>query len=406
MNFRLFKKIHCYRPTILGLLIIILVIFISISLALPNLYNFLFLNKSIESKTMVIEGWVPSYALIDAIEYYNDNNYENLIVTGIPMTQYEYASDFKFTSQATILALKHFGFSDTIYEARIPTNIYKDRTYSTAIASEEIFKLHPEWEKTFNIYSMGVHSRRSLILFKKAFKKEFDIGIIAHTDRAFVGEKWWESSIGFRNVSNEVLATTYAKFFFHPEKENYLTTIGKGTFYDTHQNARMDKHFKFIDTTRSRFNKQEIKDHTGFKYFDIDESYNITAIFTVDTSHKPFEMATTTDRKPIYRIYGYLDFNVRDTSLRLTAYQNMGYINHPEHGNSLFIPFTDLTNGISSYGAGRYIDITIPVEDTVKLDFNNCYNPYCAYSKRWSCPLVPYDNHLSLKINAGEKKYK
>jgi hypothetical protein len=373
---------------------------------MPCLYEYLFVNETVKTKTLVLEGWVPTYALPDVINEFNNNAYENLIVTGIPITQYEYISDFKYTSQATVRALRHFGFTKTIYEADIPTNIYKDRTYSTAIVSKEIFEEHPQWEKSFNLYSMGVHSRRSRFLFEKVFSDDFEIGIIAKNDRAFIGKKWWTSSIGFRNISNEALAYFYNILFFHPEENNFKSKIKQGKFFDKHQNSRLQKNIDFTDTLTSPFNSEEIHKHTGFKYFDIDEEYLVISRFTIDTTQATFEMTTTTDRKPIYRIYGYLDFIIHDTSLRLTAYQNMGFINHPEYGNSLFVPFTDLTSGILSYGGGRYLDIEIPSGDSLLLDFNDAYNPYCAYAKRWSCPLVPFDNHLNIRVKAGEKKYK
>jgi len=406
MKLQLFKKYNCHRPTLLGFFLILVIIVIIGRLLMPSIYKFLFLNKPVTTNTMVLEGWVPTYALQDALKYYAENNYENLIVTGIPITQYEYASDFNYTSQATILALKHFGFTDTIYEAANPTNIYKDRTYTTAIITKEIFEKHPEWDKSFNVYSMGVHSNRSLVLFKKAFPDDYEIGMVAHSDRAFIGEEWWKSSIGFRNISNELLALTYAKLFFYPEEEEYLNKIDRGKFFDKHQIERQNKNFEFIDTLKSPFTKEEIEHHTGFKYFKIDEAHNIKTKFTTDTSHMPFEMATTTDRKPIYRIYGYLNFEINDTLFKLTAYQNMGYKDHSEYGGYLFVPFTDLTNGSETYGGGRYIDIKIPATDSIFLDFNETYNPYCAYSKRWSCPLVPFNNHLNTRINAGEKRYK
>ena len=308
MKLKLYKKRYCYRPTLLGITISLLLVLIIGRLLMPGIYKFLFLNKPIESKTMVLEGWVHTYALKDALKQYHDNHYENLIVTGIPITQYEYASDFNYTSQATVKALKHFGFTDTIYEAAIPTNIYKDRTYSTALLTKEIFEQHPDWDKSFNIYSMGVHSHRSLLLFETAFKSDYEIGIISHHDRAFIGEEWWKSSIGFRNISNESLALFYAKLFFHPEEEEYVKKIKTGKFIDNHQNARQDKHFMFIDTARSRFNKEEIEHHTSFKYFDVDETFYVNTKFTLDTTQVPFEMSTTTDRKPLFRVYGYFDF--------------------------------------------------------------------------------------------------
>ncbi len=203
-----------------------------------------------------------------------------------------------------------------------------------------------------------------------------------------------------------VLAFIIVKLILNKEDNNPRIINQKSRLFDKHNKARQEKQLEFTDTLVSPFNKEEIQHHKSFKYFDIDEKYNVKTKFTIDTTHPPFEMSTTTDRKPIYRIYGYLNFSIADTSYKLTAYQNMGYKNHPEHGKYLFVPFTDLSNGKFTYGGGRYLDILIPSSNSVFLDFNETYNPYCAYSERWSCPLVPFNNHLNTSINAGEKKYK
>lgn len=406
MKFRIIKKTYCYRPTILGFIIFLIFILVIARLSLPRFHSFLYKENPIESGNMVLEGWVSTYALPDFVKHYKEKGYKNLIVTGIPMTQYEYASDYNYTSQATIQALIHYGFTDTIYEAAIPQNVYQDRTYSTAVVAKSIFEQHPEWGKSFNIYSMGVHSRRTALLFEKAFGKNYNIGIISHNDRTYIGNMWWRSSVGFRTVTNEILAFFYAKFIFSPKKAEYLNQIEEGLFYDKHRIERAKKEFEFTDTLKSPFTKEEISHHKGFNYFDIDENYKVMANFTIDTSTMPFQMPTTTERKPVYRIYGYLDFTLKDTLLRLTAYQSMDFINHHEYGNYLFVPFTDFTNGISTYGGGRYLDIDIPKGENSELDFNSAYNPYCAYSKRWSCPLIPFENHLNISLLAGEKKYK
>ena len=406
MKIRLYKKGTCYRPSLLGLVVLLLIIALGIRVLMPRAYTFLFINRPVETKTMVLEGWVPTYALQEALRYFNENNYENLIVTGIPITQYEYASDFKYTSKATKLALQHFGYTDTIYETANPTNIYRDRTYTTALITKQLFDEHPEWDRSFNVYSMGVHSHRSMVLFQKAFPDDFKIGVVAHADRAFIGDEWWKSSIGFRNVTNELLAITYAKLFFHPDEDAVKEKVSYGKFFDKNENARIDKHFEFSDTLRSPFTKEEIENFHGFTYFPVDQKYFVAASFVTDTTTPIFEMPTTTKRKPVYRIYGYLNFQLNDSLYQLTAYQNMSHKNHPEYGKYLFVPFTDLTNGKETYGGGRYLDILIPETDSIFLDFNETYNPYCAYSERWSCPLVPFENHLNTSILAGEKKYK
>ena len=71
----------------------------------------------------------------------------------------------------------------------------------------------------------------------------------------------------------------------------------------------------------------------------------------------------------------------------------------------LFLPFTDNTNGEQTYTGGRYIDLSIPDGDTIVVDFNKAYNPYCAYNKKYSCPIVPSVNNLDTEIRAGVKAF-
>jgi len=171
---------------------------------------------------------------------------------------------------------------------------------------------------------------------------------------------------------------------------------------------RIKKDANLTDTTVSRFNEEERAQFAekGLQYFDPDKRFRVLAEFVTDTSTPVFQMPTTTDRAPDYRIYGYLHFILRDTLCKLTAYQNMDFKNSPEYDYTLFVPFMDNTNGLYTYGGGRYLDIDIPNSDTTVLDFNRAYNPYCAYAARWSCPLVPFENDLNVSIIAGEKAYK
>lgn len=77
-----------------------------------------------------------------------------------------------------------------------------------------------------------------------------------------------------------------------------------------------------------------------------------------------------------------------------------------ENGPTLFIVFADETSGKSTYGAGRFIDIPRPDKDgNTSIDFNNAYNPPCAFTAFATCPLPPKQNRLSIAIEAGEKNY-
>ncbi len=156
------------------------------------------------------------------------------------------------------------------------------------------------------------------------------------------------------------------------------------------------------DTSIHMMDSIERTEWQGLDYFDFDTSYQITARFKKKKGRK-FEMPTSTDRLPVYRRYGYLFFTIDGTEHRLTVYQNVELVKREEFEDYLFIPFRDATSGSESYGGGRFLDVTIPREKEILIDFNQAYNPYCAYSHKWSCPIPPAENTLKTSIEAGEK---
>lgn len=190
--------------------------------------------------------------------------------------------------------------------------------------------------------------------------------------------------------------------------ENNGNKADSEEYYKQITNDRVVKDAELVDTAVSRFNAEERDAFSkkGLQYYPPNINYKLLADFRMDTSFPVFQMPTTTDRKPNYRIYGFLNFNLKDTICKLVVFQNYDMKDHPEHGKYVFIPFKDNTSEYTTYGGGRYIDIEIPDSNQVELDFNLAYNPYCAYSLRWSCPLVPGVNSLDVAVMAGEKSYK
>ena len=88
----------------------------------------------------------------------------------------------------------------------------------------------------------------------------------------------------------------------------------------------------------------------------------------------------------------------------LTVYQSLALLDDPEYQDYLFLPFKDETNGKDTYGGGRYLDLRIPQNDELIIDFNKAYHPFCAYNATdYSCPIVPQNNWLQLPIETGVK---
>lgn len=140
----------------------------------------------------------------------------------------------------------------------------------------------------------------------------------------------------------------------------------------------------------------------GIDYFAYDERFRVSARFKRIKRGRVFKMKTTTDRLPEYKPYGTLTFELMGKKERLTVYQNIELIKKEGYEDYIFLPFTDATNGESTYGGGRYLDLRIgDLGPTTVLDFNRCYNPYCVYSKKYSCPIPPSENHIEQAIEAG-----
>lgn len=150
-------------------------------------------------------------------------------------------------------------------------------------------------------------------------------------------------------------------------------------------------------------NKLEQLGIQDLAYYEINESLNIDATF-IKNKGKKFLMPTSTERTPTYRRVGYLCFEIDEQAFQLSIYKNLE-LKGKKYKNYYFIPFKDQTAPEETYGGGRYLDLNQKLKRNakLKLDFNKAYNPYCVYSHRFSCPLVPAENHLEVKIKAGEK---
>ncbi|MCJ7468090.1 MAG: DUF1684 domain-containing protein [Maribacter sp.] len=147
------------------------------------------------------------------------------------------------------------------------------------------------------------------------------------------------------------------------------------------------------------------KDFEILDFFPPDTNYIIHANLIRTPEALPFMMPTTTDRKSEEVVYGVASFYLNGMAHQLEVYQNKELMLQEKYKEYLFLPFTDQTNGKETYAGGRYLDLSIPKGDTIILNFNRAYNPYCAYNKKFSCPLVPSSNRLETKILAGVKAF-
>lgn len=167
---------------------------------------------------------------------------------------------------------------------------------------------------------------------------------------------------------------------------------------------REDYKNEFVLNPRSPLKKEDLE---YLKFFPANEKFRVSAVFTRTAEAQQFDMATYSGRTKPFVKYGYAVFDLDGKKVTISIYQNLGNIIHPVYKDYLFIPFKDLTSGTLTYGGGRYIDILISdIKDNIAvIDFNKAYNPYCAYSDGYNCPIPPDENDLGVEIKAGEMKF-
>jgi len=137
----------------------------------------------------------------------------------------------------------------------------------------------------------------------------------------------------------------------------------------------------------------------GLNYFGIDSDYKVRASVEAIENGKIYDLRTSDDKTKTFQAVAILHFDIMDSHQDLTLLQ-------AAKDGHFFLPFYDETSAITTYGAGRYLEVDFKKgQNQVILDFNKAYNPYCAYTEGYSCPVPPPENNISIPINAGEKNY-
>jgi uncharacterized protein len=161
---------------------------------------------------------------------------------------------------------------------------------------------------------------------------------------------------------------------------------------------RHEKDHYFHHDPYSPIPHEERETFEGLNYYPPALDYQYTLALDREEPEPVTFQTSTSDQQRYFRI-GIVRFEVEGQPAELAIYES-------EDGEDLFLPFRDATSGKETYGAGRYLEPIALGNDELLVDFNLAYNPYCAYSPDFSCPLPPIENWLKVPIRAGEKTYR
>lgn len=175
---------------------------------------------------------------------------------------------------------------------------------------------------------------------------------------------------------------------------------GADPYFAQVQQARKAKNRAFRQGNESPLTEQQRPRFDSLKYFAPDKKYVVTARYAPLARLGTVAMQMSDRRTEPYTPWGRATFELGGLRQQLTLYRKAT-------DSTLFVPFADASNGRETYGGGRYLDAALPADGatSIVLDFNQVYNPYCAYNNGYSCPVPPLENRLTVALPAGEKSF-
>ena len=183
---------------------------------------------------------------------------------------------------------------------------------------------------------------------------------------------------------------------------SYTGSQNQSAYVDEINSERADKD-RYMKTSPESPFAENPEVFTELKYFPPNIRYKVTASLTPVQNKKPVMLSTNDGKQQQYVEYAYAEFDLDGYNNRLLILEVLDA--GPFRGK-LFLAFGDETSAGETYGAGRYLDVSkAPGANTITLDFNKAYNPYCAYVEKYSCPFPPPENLLKVALRAGEKVY-
>ena len=167
--------------------------------------------------------------------------------------------------------------------------------------------------------------------------------------------------------------------------------------------AKRNKIIDFmVNDTESPFNQNEDVKYEGLNFFEIDPDFRVKVRIEKLSPPLPFNMQMTDGKTDEYFKYAFAYFTLGGAEQRLVLLKSKQFYDDPW----LFLPFYDETSAIETYGGGRFLNVEYHGEKEIYIDFNMAYNPYCAYTDAYRCPVPPSENRITIKVTAGERNYK
>lgn len=209
---KLFRKKEVWMPTRQGLILLLLLIGGLLYGAVQNLYPFLAQNHPVPNAEMIIiEGWLADDELKEAAKAIRPG--QIVVTAGGPITVGQEILNYESYAEMTTARLIDFGIPPQNIITCPAPDTQRDRTYVSAKVARRKLEEAGSFGKSADLYTDGAHARRSYLLFRSVFGKDYPLGVIAIAPSNYSQKYWYHSSDGVKSVLTEFIALIYARLF-------------------------------------------------------------------------------------------------------------------------------------------------------------------------------------------------
>jgi hypothetical protein len=210
---KLIKRQEMWTLTAQGWAIAVMAIAYLIFFSITHVQSYLAVTYPIKSaEILVVEGWMPDFAIEQALAEFKKGSYRQIITTGGSIAKGTYLSEYKNFAEVSAATFQKLGLEPEKVVAVPTPSVVKDRSYASAVEFHRWLSNSNLKVKSINLFSLDAHTRRSWLIFKKLLNPEIQVGAIAARTYEYDPKKWWSSSQGVRTVIDETIAYIYARF--------------------------------------------------------------------------------------------------------------------------------------------------------------------------------------------------
>ena len=212
----LFRRRQVWVPTAWGCLVGAIAGGAAIWLTVHEVYWFLAPSRPVGARLLVVEGWMPTAELDQALRVRESGGYERVVTTGGPIeSEFERDHAKSYAERARDYLVRRGLPADRVTAVPAPASA-QDRSFLSAVMVREWAAGSGLAVDSLDVFSSGVHSRRSWLLYRMAFGSQVRVGILAATPSEYDPELWWRTSAGAKEVLGESIGWLWTELFFHP----------------------------------------------------------------------------------------------------------------------------------------------------------------------------------------------